>query len=323
MWPSGKPPLSDLTRQDEKLEALITDRLYIIQKKLGYRYTEDAILLFNFIKKRKPVPSVLEIGAGGGILSLLLAHEWQSCQIRAIEIQNELAEMGQRSIIYNRLQDRVVIERADLRNLNLPFAGQHYPLIMTNPPFFRLGEGRLPPNPTRRISRHEVACCFDDICRTVQKILMPTGKFIFIHIHRRLDEIRDTLNCNHLELVEIEGIRGKFLAVGVHKKKIAHNAERQSAFICGSDSQYAMNCIRHFHHQIRVFFLLENSSGDNKIRSGFHLFLSGLWGTDSAAHNQWDGDIFPHCPDHPFWHALFRSTSAVHIDQFHAQEFAG
>ncbi len=200
-----------LIQPDEELETLISGRLYIIQKKYGYRYTEDAILLVNFIKKQKIARSVLEMGTGGGIVSLLLAHYLPQCQITAIELQDELADMAIRSVQYNRLQDRINLQQADLRDLSQFFADRKYELIIMNPPFYRVDNSRLSPCKTRRVATHEVNCRLADICRAARHLLSHSGSFIFIHTRQREDEIRQTLQDHNLEIAELERIKQRIL----------------------------------------------------------------------------------------------------------------
>ncbi|MGE5799079.1 MAG: SAM-dependent methyltransferase, partial [Syntrophaceae bacterium] len=61
-----------LIHDDETVESLYGGRLRILQKKKGYRYTIDSVLLAHFVGPRKG-ERILELGAGSGVITLLLA----------------------------------------------------------------------------------------------------------------------------------------------------------------------------------------------------------------------------------------------------------
>ena len=62
-----------LPSPDETLDTFFNGKLQITQKKKGYRFSMDAVLLSQFIKIRKN-ERVMDLGTGCGILPLLLSH---------------------------------------------------------------------------------------------------------------------------------------------------------------------------------------------------------------------------------------------------------
>lgn len=201
----------NLVQADEELETLIAPRLFIIQKKYGYRYSEDAIALTNFISALPPISPVLDLGCGGGIMTVLLADAWSDSHFVGVELQSNLADMARRSVFYNDLQERIRIENADLRDPTAEFARQKYPLVIMNPPFYRTDNARLSPILSRRLANHEVGCTFNDICQTVRQVLAPEGRFIFIHISERDSEIRQTLDRFGFSIHQISYIKSRIL----------------------------------------------------------------------------------------------------------------
>jgi tRNA1(Val) A37 N6-methylase TrmN6 len=70
-----------------------------IQNKTGYRYSADACLLAQFIeeneKTRKPLPKeFLELGAGSGVISLMLAASFPQAGFKAVEAQESLFQLA-------------------------------------------------------------------------------------------------------------------------------------------------------------------------------------------------------------------------------------
>ena len=79
---------------------------FIIQSENGFRYGIDAVLLSGFARV-KPGENVLDMGTGTGILPILLAAKTQGESFTGLEIQPESADMAERSVAYNHLEDKI------------------------------------------------------------------------------------------------------------------------------------------------------------------------------------------------------------------------
>ena len=88
---------------DESLDTFFDGRLQIIQKKKGYRFSVDAILLSQFVRIRKD-EKVIDLGTGCGILPLLLSQTTQARSFVGVEIQNTLAEIAEQECLVERTQ---------------------------------------------------------------------------------------------------------------------------------------------------------------------------------------------------------------------------
>ena len=86
---------------------------YIIQKEQGFRFGIDAVLLSDFAKSA--TGKVMDLCTGTGIIPLLLTAKSNAQHIDALEIQPEIAEMAQRSVVYNSLEDKTQIKCLDLK----------------------------------------------------------------------------------------------------------------------------------------------------------------------------------------------------------------
>ncbi|MBP1740847.1 MAG: hypothetical protein H6Q48_3140, partial [Deltaproteobacteria bacterium] len=76
-------------RPDETLDEFLAGRLRLIQSERGYRFSIDAVLLAQFLTV-KPRDVVVDLGAGCGIISLLLLLEKPVGYVIALEIQRSL-----------------------------------------------------------------------------------------------------------------------------------------------------------------------------------------------------------------------------------------
>jgi len=179
------------------LDSIRDLRLY--QSRLGYRFSVDSLLLYNFINLKR-VHSIADLGAGTGIIGMLLAKKYPSAQVTLYEIQEGLAKLAGENIIRNCLEDRVRVITCDIRTL--PFIDAksgEFDLLVSNPPFRVLKSGRLNPEEERAIARHEIKLRLKDLVKTASYLLRVKGRFCVIHHPWRLSELVEALRREDLE----------------------------------------------------------------------------------------------------------------------------
>ena len=103
-----------MLKEQERLDDLIKENLKIIQNDEVFSFSTDALLLAHFTKVRKN-DSILDLCAGNGVIALLLAAKSHQ-KIESIEIQEQLADMAQRSFKYNQLEERLSMHNMDLKD---------------------------------------------------------------------------------------------------------------------------------------------------------------------------------------------------------------
>ena len=84
-------------RDDESAEEFLRGTFRILQKKRGYRFSLDPVLLAAFVHLSKG-DRVIDLGTGSGIVPLLLAERLMGGRIVGLEIQEEYADMARRSV---------------------------------------------------------------------------------------------------------------------------------------------------------------------------------------------------------------------------------
>ena len=98
---------------DERIEDLQCQGLKIVQNKKLYTFTSDSVILANYAKtKSKDV--VVEIGAGSGVVSILLQAKNQLNKIYAFEIQPEMQDLCEKNIKLNNLEEKIVLIKSFL-----------------------------------------------------------------------------------------------------------------------------------------------------------------------------------------------------------------
>ena len=205
---------------DEELTDLCINHWKVLQKKQGFRFSIDAVLLVHFIQP-KAGQQLLDMGTGSGVIPLLIAARHQQVTIDGIEIQPAIAEMAQRSVLYNGQQERITIRQQDLTQLPKDYA-RKYDWVVSNPPFFPIGSGKFSPNSQMAMARHEVGCTLDDVVKSASYCVNDRGHFAMIHRAERLPEILST--CQKLQPGALSTAYGtthcstasQFVAAGMH-----------------------------------------------------------------------------------------------------------
>jgi tRNA1Val (adenine37-N6)-methyltransferase len=188
--------------EDETLDAFFRGRVLILQKKKGYRFSVDAPLLADFVETRDG-GSVVDLGAGCGVIALLLA-ERPFRRLVAVELQPGLADLARRNVALNNLQGRVEVVEADLR----AFApGERFDVVVANPPYIKRRGGQLSLSRERSVARHEVACDIAEVTAKAAELLAPGGLAHFVYPIRRAADFRTAAARSGLALRRLRPVR--------------------------------------------------------------------------------------------------------------------
>ena len=169
--------------EDETLDTFYHGRILVLQKKKGYRFAVDAPLLADFIQT-KGADECLELGAGSGVIALLLSIK-PFKHITAVEIQESLAGLARRNVQLNNLEKKITIIKEDIRSFRSP---GKFDVIFSNPPYIRKHEGHLSDSREKSIAKHELKCDIFDIMRKTSELLDERGRAFYIYAARREKE---------------------------------------------------------------------------------------------------------------------------------------
>ena len=185
-------------KDEERLDDLQRNGYQIIQKKDGFCFGMDAVLLSGFAAV-KPGEKAIDLGTGTGIIPILLEAKYEGEHYTGLEIQDEVAEMAARSVALNHLEEKVSIVKGDIKEASRLFGAASFDVVTSNPPYMNDSHGLKNPDLPRAIARHEVLCTLDDVAREAAKLLGPGGRFYMVHRPHRLIEIITALTKYKLE----------------------------------------------------------------------------------------------------------------------------
>ncbi|MFP4307632.1 MAG: tRNA1(Val) (adenine(37)-N6)-methyltransferase [Desulfococcaceae bacterium] len=177
-------------------------RVLVRQRRRGYRFSVDAVLLAHAVATEmggRPVRRILDLGTGCGIIPLLLAARLPEARIIGVEIQKPLADLARANVAENGFGDRVVILHRDLRELTRAEVGGPVDLVASNPPYRPPGTGRRCPEGERDIARREVHARLADVAAAARRMLDPGGRFRIVFPAERAAELMDRMREADLE----------------------------------------------------------------------------------------------------------------------------
>lgn len=199
------PILYENERLDEVNEAIT-----LIQKKDGLTFGTDAYLLAAFIRPSARAKAI-ELGAGTGIISLLLTARNKVKHTLAVELQPEFAELCTRNAALNGFSERIDTLCADVRLLDSHRVGFEADLVFSNPPYMRTDSGLPNQNTGKNIARHETAGGIADFCLAAARLLKHGGTFALVYRPDRLPEL-----VVGLDRAGLEPKRMTFVSSDVH-----------------------------------------------------------------------------------------------------------
>jgi tRNA1Val (adenine37-N6)-methyltransferase len=199
---------------DDTIEDLQRGGFRLIQKRKGFRFGLDSVLLAAFAAAFYPsagrrVIRAADLGAGCGAVSILLAARMPSITLASLEIDPVSCETLQRNIRLNRLDQRLTAIQGDIRLLasgawsDPGLAPGSFDLVVSNPPYEAAQPGRRPlpddADEGRRRSREETELSLGDLVQAAARLLRPGGRLVLVHQVRRLPDILCILRENDLE----------------------------------------------------------------------------------------------------------------------------
>ncbi|RME63421.1 MAG: methyltransferase domain-containing protein, partial [Nitrospirae bacterium] len=160
----------------------------IYQRKKGYRFSVDAVLLARYVSLPKRIKTVADLGAGSGVIGLLVAHRFGWVKVDLFEIQKGLCELAEKNAEINTLSDRTRVICTDVRKLG-PEYNEHYDAVLTNPPFRREDTGIVSPYDERAVARHEITLSLPELLKIASRVLKNRGYFYIIYLADRMAEL--------------------------------------------------------------------------------------------------------------------------------------
>ena len=178
-------------------EALFAGKLRCLQPRQGYRFSVDAVLLAHFLAP-EPEARILDLGAGCGVVSLILSHRHHTVSLVALEVQPRLAEVIRRNVAVNFLENRLTVIEGDCRRIATLLTSNSFDWVAANPPYYPVGSGRHHPETERAKGRHEILGGIGEMAQAAAFALKNGGRAVFVYPAARAEILLDVVRENGL-----------------------------------------------------------------------------------------------------------------------------
>lgn len=170
---------------------------YYINVSKNHTFGTDAVLLSHFAASKK-VKRHCDLGAGCGIVSMLLIRDGIVAQSDGVEISEEAVSLARRTAA-EYAEDSFTPVLSDLRELKGVLPLSEYDLVTCNPPYKAEGAGIVSVSSSDKVARHETACSLRDVIKTASRLLKSGGRFCICQRPERLSDIVNLMREYKLE----------------------------------------------------------------------------------------------------------------------------
>lgn len=196
---------SDLTvERPLTCDSLFSGAVICRQFQDGYRFSIDAVLAAHFHEPARG-EKVLDLGAGSGIIGLILMYRWAGriASLHALEYQEQLRELAEHNFRDNNFGDTCTAIHGDVKNIAKLFQAESFSLVVCNPPFYRPDHGRQSRGDESRIARHQVTADIDDFAGAAAYAVKNGGTVVVIYPAEQFTILNEALSRVRLEIKQL------------------------------------------------------------------------------------------------------------------------
>lgn len=236
--------------ENERIDDLEYKNLKIVQDKDGFCFGIDSVLLSDFAKEIRSKSIVLDLGTGNGVLGILLCGKTNLSKIYGVEIQEDMANIAQKSINLNKLNHRFEIINDNIKNLNSYFKNDSIDAIISNPPYKKDNSGLKNGSQKKLIARHEITANLEDFISVSSKLLKSNGSLYMVHRPERLADLFYLLKKYKLEPKKLRFVQSfantkpKFFLIKATKNANSFLNIEQPLIIYNSDGSYTNEILK-------------------------------------------------------------------------------
>ena len=186
-----------ILRPDERLDDLQLAGMRILQKRDGFRFGMDAVLLADFVQADGRA-HVADFGTGTGILPLLLHGRGKGIAFDALELQQDMADMAWRTVALNGLEECIRVHHLPVERATEVIEPGSLDVIVCNPPYGAPGTTQRNPSEALRLARHQPSEGLTAWFRMGYRLLRGKGRFAMVYPAPRMLEAMNALQSAHL-----------------------------------------------------------------------------------------------------------------------------
>ncbi len=220
----------------------------IEQGQSAMKVTTDGCLFGAWIAnqlKNKNVQTVLDIGCGTGLLSLMIAQQSESSVV-GIEIDPETAVQANSNVNASPWNERVKIIEGDVKKCLKE--DERYEVIVSNPPFY---ENELQsPDIKKKLAHHDSGLLLDELFAIIQQHISLEGEFYLMIPPKRMKSVEQLANHHNFIITRMIKIKQtphhqpfRYLIAAKHVSSITNDIEKKEILIQDSQQGYSQEFI--------------------------------------------------------------------------------
>lgn len=185
-----------------EINTLLGGKVKIAQFEKGVKVSSDAVLLSSIIdvKLAKKIHNVLDVGVGGGGISLCLLKRFNHLNVLGIDVQDEMLSLAKESIKVNGFDMCFSVAKDDILKPSKTLKDMEFDLVITNPPYYK---GHTSPDKIKAKAHSEQGLDLSEWVKMCIKRLRTGGVFAMVHKAERIDDIMFALKQNGMGKIEI------------------------------------------------------------------------------------------------------------------------
>ena len=177
--------------------------MLLYQPESGYCYNSDSLFLYDFINSFHPKGRVLDVGAGCGIIGLLVARDNTKVALEAVEKQEVFIHFSKTNAKVNNIPYKLY--ECDFLNLD---ESNKYDYIISNPPFYPSGVQKSQ-NEMLFNARYNVNLPLEKFFKKVSRLLRPQSHFIFCYDAMQFGVVCVELDRVKMKIVDVQFVHPK------------------------------------------------------------------------------------------------------------------
>lgn len=182
-------------------DSLFDGEVICCQHRNGYRFSLDAVLAAHFSPPSKGA-DVLDLGAGCGIISLILMYRWRDklAKVRGIEFQPQLQKLAEKNYRLNGYETKCRCILGNIDDVLSYLPPESFTQVICNPPFYHVQNGRQSRGEESRLARHQIGGNIQQFTAAAASLVKNGGVTVFIYPAEQLSELVAALTASRLEL---------------------------------------------------------------------------------------------------------------------------
>ena len=181
----------------------------LYQPQNGFRFSVDSLLLTSFAHAPQKGGTILDIGAGSGVIAMGMLLEHESAMATGLELSPDMAKHARNNAARLGLEGRFTLVEGNAVEARSLLEAESFDLVVSNPPFRAVGSGRSCPDDGKQSARFETNGGLAAFVSAAAFAVRNKGRVNFVFLADRLNELLSLFTAAKLEPKRLRFIHGR------------------------------------------------------------------------------------------------------------------